>query len=156
MTCECECPNDRARSRKVSQAVRIARHFARDFAEISSYSSINFSISELDHFLFPFPSFPLTFSVKTKMVSLLFGTFSSIFSLFFEATFVDVFRELHQSACTKGPGVYGFHGNWPRKIFLSLHFRSNTSQAFASLKKLAMKFEPVQIVRKSTQAIASW
>ena len=111
----------------------------------SSYSSINFSISELDYFLFPFLSFPLTFSVKIEMVSLLFGTFSSIFSVFFEAIFVDVSRELRQSACTEGPG------NWRRKIFLSLHFRTNVLQAFASLKKLAMKFEPVQIVRKSSQ-----
>ena len=31
----------------------------------------------------------------------------------------------------------------------------NASQVFESLKKLAMKFEPAQIVRKSTQANAS-
>ena len=42
------------------------------------------------------------------------------------------------------------------KLTYACIFCPNVSQVFASLKKLAKKFEPAQIVRKSTQVIASW
>ena len=48
-----------------------------------------------------------------------------------------------------------FHGNWSWKICLSWHLLSKRIASVRKFKKLPMKFEPAQIVRKSTQANAS-
>jgi hypothetical protein len=55
----------------------------------------------------------------------------------------------------QGTRDYGFHGNWAKKLAWTCTSWSNVSQVLASLKKLAMKFEPAQIIRKSSQVNAS-
>ena len=51
---------------------------------------------------------------------------------------------------------YVFDENWSRKTCLTCIFVQTYRKFCKFKKKLAMKFEPAQIVRKSTQVIASW
>ena len=51
---------------------------------------------------------------------------------------------------------YVFDENWSRKTCLTFIFVQTCRKFCKFKKKFAMKFEPAQIVRKSTQVIASW
>ena len=54
------------------------------------------------------------------------------------------------------PMLFAGQENWQERLASTCVLCSNDSQALASWKKLAVKFEQAQISRKLTQATASW